>query len=117
MDLSEAKRIMRLVAHDDSLSGRAWEGQEESAGLILSEMNSLESKIKELKTMSELKRITVIVSRGIVQGIYATLPADTDVEVEVLDFDNARADTDNPEALVDMRELATVAAETQRQIY
>ena len=47
MDLSEAKRILRLVADDDSSSGRAWDGQAESAKIVLSELERLEKALKD----------------------------------------------------------------------
>jgi hypothetical protein len=67
--------------------------------------------------MNRKHQITIVVDGGAVQSVYASLPASMGVAVEILDFDNARADTDNPNALGDMRKLAAETAETQRQIY
>ena len=61
--------------------------------------------------------ITIYVDGGCVQAVYTTLPANCDVEIELLDFDNARADGDEPDALDKAeRQLETVQKE-QRQIF
>jgi hypothetical protein len=119
MDLPEAKRILCLVAGDTSMSGRAWEGQEESAGLILNELARLEKEAAPVKNRPEDFRVivTVVVDGGNVQGVYTTLGTETPVEIEMLDFDNARADSDDPDALEKIRKRLLAVENEQRQIY
>jgi hypothetical protein len=67
--------------------------------------------------MGEKHRITIFVEGGNVQSVHTTLPAGCDIEIEMLDFDNARVDEEDPDALDKAVErLATVEKE-QRQIY
>lgn len=61
--------------------------------------------------------ITIYVDGGMVHAVYTTLPESSDVEVEVLDFDNARADGDDPAALDKMREQLATAEKEQRMIF
>jgi hypothetical protein len=62
-------------------------------------------------------QIAIIVDGGNVQSAYTTLLADTDIEVEILDFDNARADGDDPDALDKMKARLAVAETELRQIF
>jgi hypothetical protein len=62
-------------------------------------------------------RIVVVVDGGNVQSIYATRSEKTEIEAEVLDFDNARADDDDPHALCEARKRLSAARKKLRQIY
>ena len=66
--------------------------------------------------MDQKHLITIIVDGGNVQSVHTTLPADCDVEIEMLDFDNARVD-DDPDALDKAREQLAAVEKEQRQIY
>ena len=66
--------------------------------------------------MDQKHLITIIVDGGNVQSVHTTLPAVCDIEVEMLDFDNARVN-DDPDALEDAREKLAAAEREQRQIY
>ena len=92
MDLQEAKRIMRLVADDESSSGRAREGQETSARVILAELERLEKENERLNDVLKDPSITFEVSGGMVQNVYTNL--DIKIEVDVMDFDDAGSWTD-----------------------
>lgn len=61
--------------------------------------------------------ITIYVEGGMVHEVYTTIPEDCDVEVELLDFDNARADEDDPDALDKAWERLKAAEKEQRQIF
>ena len=86
MDLEEAQYIMWQVASDDSSSGRAWEGQEISARVILIELYRLEKENERLNNMLKAPSVTVEVSSGMVQNVYTNL--DIGIKVDVLDFDD-----------------------------
>ena len=92
MDLQEAKRIMRLVADDKSSSGRAWDGQEESARIVLDELERVEKENAQYQDMLKNPSISVEVSGGMVQNIYTTLGFD--IEVDMMDFDDNGDRTD-----------------------
>jgi hypothetical protein len=61
--------------------------------------------------------ITVVVDGGIVQSVYTTIRPETIVEIEILDFDYAKANGDNPDALDAMRKCLQAVENKQRQIY
>ena len=67
--------------------------------------------------MDQKHQITIFVDGGNVQSVHTTLPTDCDVEVEMLDFDNARVDDEDPDALDKARELLAAAEKEQCQIY
>ena len=67
--------------------------------------------------MAQKHWITIYVDGGNVQSVHTTLPADCDVEIEMLDFDNARVDEEDPDALDKARELLAAAQKEQRLIY
>ncbi len=60
--------------------------------------------------------ITIYVDGGCVQAVYTTLPESCDVEVELLDFDNARG-SDEPEAIDEAEARLEVVAKEQRAIF
>jgi len=62
-------------------------------------------------------QITIYVDGGNVQSVHTTLPAWCEVEVEMLDFDNARADNEDPVALQKARRRLAAVEKKQRQIY
>jgi hypothetical protein len=66
---------------------------------------------------AKLVRIVVVVDGGNVQSIYATRSERPEIEAEVLDFDNARADDDDPSALCKARKRLSAARKKLRQIY
>lgn len=50
---------MRLVTYDNASNGRAWQGQEEAARVILSRLSSLEQENKKLQQeLSEFENMT-----------------------------------------------------------
>jgi len=61
--------------------------------------------------------ITIYVDGGNVQSVHTTLPAWCKVKVEMLDFDNAHADSEDPGALKKARRRLAIAEKKQRQIY
>ena len=61
--------------------------------------------------------ITIFVDCGCVQGVFTTLPAGIAVEVELLDFDNARVDAEDDDALDKARERLDAVEDSQRQIF
>jgi hypothetical protein len=67
--------------------------------------------------MESKYQVTVIVVSGSVTGVYANFPAEVQADVEVIDFDNARADADDPKALDKAWERLSDVEKEQRQIY
>ena len=61
--------------------------------------------------------ITIYVEGGCVQAVYTTLPESCRIEVELLDFDNSKTETDNLNALEKANELLAAAQKEQRQIF
>jgi len=64
-----------------------------------------------------LYSITAHIEGGILQAVYITLPVACNIEVELIDLDNAEADGDNPDALDEARTRLAVVENEQRQIY
>ena len=58
-------------------------------------------------------RVTIVVSGGNVQNVYTTFP--NRLEVDILDFDNARVGP--PEEEADMLTYLAAAVKEQREIY
>ena len=113
MDLQEAKRIMRLVADDDSSSGRAWEDQEIAAKVMLDEFERLEKENERLTNLLKNPSITVEVSGGMVQNVYTTM--EFDIDVDIMDFDDNGCRTDEERDELDDQRIRVVAE--QRVIY
>jgi hypothetical protein len=67
--------------------------------------------------MDSKYQIVVIVVDGSVASVYTDFPAVVQADVEVIDFDNARVDADDPEALDKARERLSDVEKEQRQIY
>jgi hypothetical protein len=67
--------------------------------------------------MDPKHRITIFVEVGNVQSVHTTFPAGCDVEVDLIDFDNARADDEDPDALDKAREQLAAVEKEQRAIY
>ena len=61
-------------------------------------------------------QIFVIVEGGLVQAIYSDKPP-SDLSVEYLDIDNAKADDENENALTEMRERIEVIEGRYHQIF
>ena len=67
--------------------------------------------------MGQKHLITIYVEGGNVQSVHTTLPVGCDVEVEMLDFDNARVDDEDPDALDKAWERLAAVETEQRQIF
>ena len=67
--------------------------------------------------MAKTHTITIFVDGGNVQSVHTTLPIGCNVEVEMLDFDNARVDDEDSDALDKVREKLATTEREQRQIY
>lgn len=62
---------------------------------------------------TEKPRISIAVADGFVHDVYTTL--DDNIEVDILDFDNARVDS--PEAEAELAAYERIVQHKQRQIY
>ena len=67
--------------------------------------------------MDQNHQIVVVVEGGNVMSVFATFPAEYQIDVEILDFDNARTGADNPDALDEMQKRLGVVENEQRRIY
>lgn len=61
--------------------------------------------------------ISIVVEGGCVREVFTTLRAGTAVEIDLLDFDNARADGEDPDAYDNMREKLELVEHKQRKIF
>jgi hypothetical protein len=66
--------------------------------------------------MPEKIEITIYVEGGCVQAVYTTLPKECVVEVELLDFDNAQGDAENPNAYDEAKARLEAVEKDQNQI-
>jgi hypothetical protein len=113
MDLSEAKRILWRIADDDAFNGRAWAGQEESAEIVLNELERLEKEVERYESMLKKPGITIEVKGGMVQNVYTTMGID--IEVDILDFDDngSRTEDEHDDLVEHLRDVIA----NQKQIY
>ena len=71
---------------------------------------------KKSHSTAQNPTITIYVEGGCVQAVYTTLPESCDIEVELLDLDNAKTETDDLSALEKANKLLDAAQKEQRQI-
>jgi hypothetical protein len=67
--------------------------------------------------MDQNNQIVVVVEGGSVMSVFAAFRAEYRTDVEILDFDHARADPDDPGALNKARERLELVEYELEQIY